>query len=325
MAVRAIIGFDHLPQNTTNWINYVDHGLTRAADLSQQNTIVNGWIVSNSPAAGIERVTIPLDRYMAAPVSKIWFGVRARIVKNVNGAAGIFYLNASYQFIVNDIPGVANGTIAYLEVSYDIATGAVERWVNGNKITNGTSLAAGLRTVTAGLEAKGSVANNIDWRDIYICDDQGAAQGQPLGPLGPQVVYPITFDAVTGPDWTTTPSSASLLTAISEPGAVPTANIATSALTKGLLTASMKATLPGGVSVSAIQVTGGVSSPSGSATNCGTKLKNGSNELQGKTLQAPLGTYNYDADLGIFHKAPDGTQWNNASIDATDLILTPDV
>jgi hypothetical protein len=322
MAIRAVIGFEHLPQGDTSWINYATHGMTRNADLSAQNTIVNGWLVSNATSSGAERVSIPLDKYLVAPVSKIWFGYRCRCTLNARGGAGIVYLGGNYVLLDTLIP--VTGNTCYIEMSYDIATGVVERWIDGVKIANA---AAGTgRSMTLGLEAKGSLNGRYDYRDFYICDDQGSAQGLPSSQLGPQTVGPVTFDVATGADWTTTPGGTALLTAISEPGTVPTAKIATSnASTKGDLTASLKATIPAGSTVVAIELTAGASSASGATVNSNTKLKSGSNVIAGSAVNAPSGSYNYNNSLGVFHKNPAGTAWDNASIDATDLILTPDV
>lgn len=328
MAIRAIIGFDHLPQNVTSWINYVTHGITRDTGLAAQNVITNGWIVSKATSAGAERVTVPLDEYLVAPVAKIWMGFRCRVVNNTNGAAGSVYLNGTYVYTVSNIPGVVNGTIAYHELSYNVTTGIVERWITVNGVTTklaDMALSAGLRAMTLGLEAKGSTANQLDWRDFYVSDDQGVAQGLPTGPLGPQTCSLITFDAASSPDFTTVPSNASLLTAINEPGAVPTTNIAVSALTKGQLTASLAPVVPAGSSVMAIELVGGVSSNSAAAAVCSGKLKSGSNELLGGSANCPVGSYNYNARFGVFHKSPAGVAWDNAAIDATDFVLTPDV
>jgi hypothetical protein len=322
MAVRAIIGFDHLPQNDTSWINYASHDMTRAADLSAQNTIVNGWLVSNATASGAERVTIPLDKYLVAPVAKIWFGIRCRSTLNARGGAGIIYLNGTYV-LLDTLIGVT-GTTTYLEFSYDVASGAVERWINGVKQANGTSPGAGLRNLTFGLEAKGSLNGRYDWRDIYVVDDQGAAQGLPVGPLGAQVTYPITLDAASASDWTTTPSGATLLEALNEPGAVPTAKIATSA-SNAPLTVSLKSSMPAGVVVNAIELMGGGRSTTTSTAKVAAKISTGGTDVAGLTPVAPITNYAYSLGFGVFHKAPNGTPWTNTNIDATDLVLTPDV
>lgn len=320
MAVRAIIAFDHLPQNDTSWINYASHGMTRGADLSAQNTIVNGWLVSNATASGAERVSIPLDPYLVSPVGKIWIGIRCRSTLNARGGAGIIYFGGSYV-LLDTLIGVT-GTTSYLEFSLDPTTGVVERWVNGVKQANASTSAG--RSMLLGLESKGSLNGRYDWRDIYICDDQGAAQGFPIGPLGPQVTYPITLDSASALDWTTTPSSSTLLNALSEPGAIPTANVANSA-SNAPLTASLKSSMPAGVIVNAIELVMGARSAGASTAKASAKLSSGGVDLTGLTPVCPITNYNYNLGLGVFHRAPGGAYWNNANIDATDLILTPDV
>ena len=318
MAIRAVIGFEHLPQNDVNWANYATHGMVRNPDLSLQNTIVNGWLVSNATGSGGERVSIPLDAYLTAPVGKIWFGYRCRIIKNANGGAGIVYLGTSYVLLDQLLP--ATGNTVYIEMSFDATTGVVERWINGVKIAN--AAASATRSMTLGLESKGSLSGRYDYRDFYICDDQ---PGGPVGPLGPQVVAPIVLDSASGSDWTTTPGGTTLLDAINEPGGIPTAKIATSnTVTKGPLTASLKSTIPVGSVITAIELTTGVSSAGSTPVICAAKLKNGANELTGKTIQGPVGSYNYNGSAGIFHKSPSGATWDATNLDATDFILMPD-
>lgn len=322
MAIRAVIGFEHLPQSDVSWINYASHGMTRGADLSAQNTIVNGWLQSNATASGAERVTIPLDAYLVAPVTKIWIGYRCRITLNARGGAGIVYIGGNYVLLDTLIP--VTGNTVYIEFSYDCTTGVVERWVNGVALANVSAAAS--RSISFGLEAKGSLNGRYDYRDFYICDDQGAAQGLPVGPLGPQAVVPITIDSASGSDWTTTPGGTALVDAIYEAGSVPTAKIATSdTITKGPLTASLKSTLPAGTIVTALEITLGLSSNGASPVTCSTKIKNGANEVTGRTFNGPTGSYSYANSGGVFHKSPAGTSWDAASIDATDFIVTPDV
>ena len=318
MSIRAVIGFEHLPQNDVNWINYATHDMYRGADLSAQNTIVNGWLVSNATASGAERTTIPLDKYLVAPVAKIWIGFRCRSILNAKGGAGLIYMNGTY--VALDSVFGNTGTTSYYEFSYDVASGVVERWVNGVKIAN-SGLGSGLRSITFGLEVKGSLNGRYDFRDIYICDDQ---PGGPVGPLGPQAVYPITLDSATASDWTTTPSSATLLEALSDPGAIPTAKIASSALTKGQLTASLKTTAPVGVSIAAIELVASARSGTGNAAKIGAKLSLAGTDAAGLTPSAPPTTYNYNVGLGIFHKNPQGASWTATNVDATNLVLTPD-
>lgn len=327
MAIKAVIGFEHLPQNNANWANWATHGLTRGADSSLVSQIVNGWIVDKDTGGSACRYSIPLAPYLQAPVNKIWFGFKVRVNQNPNPGAGIVYLNSTYLLIISDIPSLVLGTAYHLEFSYDLTTGTVERWVNGVKIANAAgNPGAGLRTLVLGLEGKGSVAAMIDWRDINICDDQGVSLGYPIGPLGPREVVPVTFDSMDGSDWTTTPGGISLLTAVSEPGTDPTAKYATSNInTKGPLTGSMTATIIAGKNVAAIELIATVQSNGTAAVNNATKLKKGTDEVVGNFIQAPSGSWNLNGSLGVFHKAPGGQNWSAATIDATSVVLTPDV
>jgi len=326
MAIKAIIGFEHLPQNDVNWGNYATHGLTRGADSSLQSVIVNGWIVDKVTGGTACRYSIPLAPYLAAPVGKIWFSVRMKLNQNPNPGAGIIYLNNTYLLIISHIPSYAIGGIYHLEFGWDLTTNVVERWVNGVKIADWNGPGAGIRNAIFGLEGKGSVAAMIDWRDINICDDQGAAQGLPVGPLGPREVVPITLDSAVGSDWVTTPAAIPLLTAVGEQGVDPGAKYATSDInTKGQLVASMLSNIPAGKGVAAIELIATTQSAGSAAVSTGAKLRKGSDELPANFVSAPPGAWNYNASLGVFHKAPGGVAWTNATIDGTSIVLSPDV
>lgn len=318
MAIRAVIGFDHLPQNDVSWINYASHGMTRGADLAAQNTIVNGWLVSNATASGAERVTIPLDRYLASPVNKIWIGYRCRVVLNARGGAGLVYFNGTYVLLDTLMP--LAGNTAYVEFSFDVNSGVVERWINGVKQANSAGPAG--RSMNFGLEIKGSLNGRYDFRDFYICDDQGAAQGLPVGPLGPQVTIPVTLDSAAASGWTTTPSGSTLLNALSEPGVIPTTNIATSVGTAPLTT-SLKLNTAGTPIITAIELMAGARSTTGATVAMAAKISQGGTDVAGLTPVAPITNYSYNLGLGVFHKSPSGAPWSIASVDATDLVLTP--
>ena len=326
MAIRAIIGFEHLPQNDVNWAKFATHGLTRAADSALKSVITNGWIVDKDAGGSACRYTIPLTPYLVAPVNKVWFSVRIKLNQNPNPAAGIIYLNNTYILTINLIPGYAIGGIYHLEFGWDLTTNVVERWVNGVAIANTSGPGAGARTATWGLEGKGSVAAMIDWRDINICDDQGVTQGLPVGPLGPREVVPITLDSAVGSDWVTTPAAIPLLTAVGEQGGDPGTKYATSDInTKGPLVASMLANIPAGKLVSAVELIATTQSAGTAAVTAGAKLRKGTDEVLANFISAPPLTWNYNASLGVFHKAPGGQAWSNATIDGTSIVLSPDV
>ena len=137
-------------------------------------------------------------------------------------------------------------------------------------------------------------------------------------------MYPVTLDSATASDWTTTPSNATLLEALSEPGTVPTTKIATSAVTKGLLTASLKSSIPANVSISALELVTGARAGGASAAKIGTKLSLGGTDTAELVQSVQATTYNYNVGLGVFHKDPLGASWTPANIDSTNLVLQPD-
>jgi hypothetical protein len=321
MAVRAIIAVNHLPQNDTSWANYATHGLTRGADQSVSNTIVNGWIVSNSTTAGLERITIPLDPYLAAPTAKLWVSVKARVTALVNNQAGIIYFGGTFLIRAAAITNLVLNKEYCLEFSYTFATGNVECLCDGVSI-GGLNVGAGLRSFSFGLEAKGSVANQIDWSDIIISDDQ-ASLGQPTGPYTSWKNYPVTLNAATGTNWTTNPAGGSLVAALSEPGAVPTTKIAVAPSPVMPLTTRLLSAIPASRAAYAIELNAGLGSTTGAVIAVAGKLNEGGTDLAGTSANAAATGYSYSGSLGVFHKGPLGEKLTKTSIGNIDLVTTP--
>jgi hypothetical protein len=129
-----------------------------------------------------------------------------------------------------------------------------------------------------------------------------------------------------GSDWVTTPAAIPLLTAIGETGVDPGAKYATSDInTKGPLVASMLASIPAGKVVSAVELIATTQSAGSAAVTAGVKLRKGTDEVVANFISGPPAAWNYNASLGVFHKAPGGQAWSNATIDGTSIVLSPDV
>jgi hypothetical protein len=311
-----MIGFDHYTQAVTTWINNADHGLVHTSGTNALMIVSNGRVGAlNTTAVAQERLSVPLASYSALPVGKLWFGVRLILTAWTRQIACI-YVQGLAVFNTSDILAtMVPGTTAYLEFSWDLATGNIDRRVNGVAISSVS--AAGSRSGVVWLEGKGGGANAFYWRDIYINDDQGGTGGF----LGAQVVKRIQFDAVSGTGWTTSntnPLIGSLDLLDTTKGI--------SGVSKDPLIASLRPDLPAGITASAIELTVAAASTIANTVACAVKLKNGSDELLGANVSgAASNVITYNNPVGVFATAPGGQPWTNAVLDVTDVILTPDV
>lgn len=342
MAVKAVIGFEHLPYGSAGWAVYSDHGITTPSGTTCPDG--TGGIISNgTPAYTYESVNVPLAKYLTLPANKVWFGIRITMLKatTVNNYHPVRIAPTGDAAIgqgtgigtLFELLGVTSGTniplnkALYFEFSVTVGSQAIERRVNGVPLPNISVAAAVTRLALVSLEGSGTTAaptNRTQWRDIYINDDQGDVTGF----LGPQIVSRLGLDA-SGAGWVTSPAGSTLTQAIAHPsgtsGVGPAALVAVSPADKTPLTVALISNLPVGAVANAIEVTFGSSSTSAGVSNTATSIKKGSDVSQGAVVQAPSsGTYLYNGLAGVFAKAPDGSAWNPAAINASSLILTPD-
>lgn len=330
MALKAIIGFDHYPQFPYDWINYAD----RVPLYSGTSMIQNGWLINGGQAA--QRIAYPLSAYIQTPVADVWVGVRIRATSAGSSNKNLVILNLGTAITTNsnillstslwmDYIGVASLKVddsCYFEFSINIKTGVLKRRINGvdmpdmTATTNRRDWLLVLDTFTS------NPYPYIAFRDIYINNDEAGISGF----LGSQIVKLLPFEPVTGTDFTTSPTGGTLSGAINGAGEVPTANVAVSGASKAPLVASLTPVLPAGVVATAVEFTVSLASTIANVSVCSTKLKTGADETAGSNVTGRANNaYTYSNSAGIFEKAPGGQAWNNAVIDATDFILTPDV
>lgn len=317
MAARAFVGFDHIANGDVDWPSKSTHGITRSGVVT--STIEDGWISSKSAgAASSERVNVPLTPYLAAPTSKIFFGVRVRLKAVANAAAGIFYWNNAVLLAVNQIPNWKVGSTYYIDIAVDLVAGTWDMYVDSTRVRGSSGAGYQSRTVVVGLEGKGTTANQIDWRDIVIHDDIDAGNGQ-IDRVGDRVVAPFRIATVDAPQWTT--NTGTVLDAIN-PGSPDAYAISPSPAT--LLTARMLAPdIPNGSTIDAIDVLTSLRCTVASGSNVGVQLKQGGTT---KTLPSiPAGIAKSYKTPGPVVRAPDGGVWTAEKIAALDVIVTPSV
>jgi hypothetical protein len=337
--LRAIIGFDHIGKNLAEaaWLPNCGYAITHSAGNKQFLISSDASLsVAAGVSSGYAQSVFDLSPFLVPGISTLSVGIRFKTL--VAGNSGqMFFIGTTVavsdpQFIANyaDMPAAAQlaGGETYLEVVYNLTAGTYSVYwddvLKGTYTTatiNQTSLKAGKLVLI--MEHTGPSQSGVTaYRDIVIVDDL-PGDGY-VTRLGPRVIYPVTLDSASGTDWTSSDGSG-FLTALNVP--IETAGAAT--LTSGpskvpLVTSLKAATLPtqntivDGVFIMAAGKT------DISSALVGSTLTNGAKSIKGQSKTFTT-TLKYGNPLGMFARAPDGSRWTAASIDATSLSLTPDV
>jgi len=334
MAVKAIIGFEHLPPSVPQSVWSPFLGPLFANEASDTATIVNGWVTPQGTAT-----TIPEGLYLkhfaacAAPANLVYIGMRVRVdVLDANHTLMYGPNLGSVIFYMSEIPSVKVGGIYYLEVEINLTTGATRRWVDDVAISNGPSLSsyiaamkAGTAQSIVGILTRGyAKTQRASLRDIYISNDVASADGGPTGRLGPRQVYPVLLDKAQGTGWAASDAS-ELLPALKK--GLGTSGKATlsspsskAPLTVGLLLDGLKDTVP--ININAVELSVANKSNDG-ATSSLTKLSLNGTDKATASVPAPT-TISYGTSLGVVHKAPDGAAWTISKLNASEAVITPD-
>lgn len=329
MALLAAIGFDHL-EALANWYSFMDAGVVAQTSGSPnpRALVTNGWLATANTVASVnDNLAIALRTLAKPGATKVTIGVRCRSetatsvgIAMVSGGSGNVSVGSSGGAGYEPL-AVAGGS-AYLEFEVPLsgAPALVKRWVNNVQLAD-ASVAGGLASGNGSfyLFMKQASGGRLAFRDIYVLDDTGAEFNTRLGP---RKLAPITLDACSAPNWSYTSGSA--LAALSTPGEDPTVNKATSPLTKDVLTAGLHATIETGAVIEAIVLNMGGKSLAAGTTTLGAKLKSGSDELALPDVVLPI-TQSVAIGLAIASKAPNGAAWTPALLEATDLVITPDI
>jgi hypothetical protein len=136
-------------------------------------------------------------------------------------------------------------------------------------------------------------------------------------------MVPIVSQSAVGVDWTA--NNGTLLSAVNPAAAeLPITNKVTSPVSRNPLTLGLSSNIPAGAKINGISLNLGGKSLATGPTLLGTKLVQGGSELAAKTVSLPT-TQNYNGLMGVIAKAPDGGAWSIAKVNATSLVITPDV
>lgn len=340
--LRGIYAFDHLPKTPTPTLNGVM--VPFAQYLGAQSPVVNptglgvdpdGYIGTYVVAA--TNVAFDLTGVVPPNPSKVTFGFRVKNLAVNAGSHGLLYITDSptpnstsyYMFALTAGNAPWSQTVGketYVEVTYDfvaftctiLADGVAQTVAQGNALSAQVKAAFTAGTFAVNFALSNAGGNRYAIRDFYVLD---AVVGDGMtGPLGSQRMFPITTDSADGAGWTPSAGGTAMDT-LNAP--LPATPYVLSPVDKTPLVTSLKTTAPPGSRVNGISlVISGTSAGDSPSTSKIEISQGGSNAPVKFVPVAKTGTYG--ASLGVYPKAPDGTLWDLAKLDATTLKLTPD-
>lgn len=340
--LRGIYGFDHLPKTPAPALN---GAMTPFAQyMGYQSSVVNptglgidsdGFIGAYVVAA--TNVAFDLTGIVPPNPTKVTFGFRIKVLAVYANSHGLLYLTdaptpnstAYYMFALLAANGPWSQTVGketYVEVTYDfvaftctiLADGVSQTVAQGNALSAQVKASFVSGNWAINFQLSSGLGNRYAIRDFYVVD--AVAGDGMVGPLGTQRMFPIVVDSAVGAGWT--PSGAStVVDALNVP--LPTAASATSPSDKTPLVTSLKTTAPAGSRIGAVSLFLSGASLGDAASVSKIELSQGGSAAPVKFIPAAkAGTWS--APLGLYPKAPDGTVWDIAKLDATTLKLTPD-
>lgn len=346
MSLCFALSFDHLGVMSNSNPNMVAAFANLPISLySQPGSVIpaivaGGWLTSNS-AVSLVLGIVKTAAWIPPTSTKTWYGVRVKLnAGNLSLATPLVHFGKSAFLLANPLqeifrlsdisPVAAIGTKEFmLEVGINWETGIIERRVNGDPISSldSTNWEAGIKAAIAARDlgifsvlSSNTTAYNLATRDYYLVEN--GPDNSMKGPLGAIRLAMAENTVVTPTAWTSSTGDVQ--------GVLGTTIKATSDLDTPLLTGAANIPLeiglklPAGIGLDAIRATvsyvsAGLSA--GVGATIGAELKSGSSVIPG--VSVPLvETIRHGKILAIGEKAPDGTAWNKAKLEATKLVLT---
>lgn len=318
------------------WTLFGNAGPAQGSNIARVAVDQDGWI--SAMYNSLEQVVpLFLNGLVPANPNKITIGYRLKTLAAYASLHSIISLTSvaapndftTYLFAAG--PGGAPwltgiGTEYYVEHTYDFVAGTCVTLVNGVVAPAFTPPAMSGATKAAWVAGTGALmfrlgnaaAGRYAIRDIYVLDDV-VGDGN-VAPLGAQRMYPIQVDSAVGAGWTPSAGGTVLDTLNAAP---PAAAFVTSPPDKTPLVSSLKHSIPDGSRIAGIQLM-----LTGQSLGDAASVEKVEVSQNGTTL-APIfasvpKAAQATAALGVYSKAPDGTLWSLAKLDATAVKLTPD-
>ena len=239
MAIRRLLGLDHLPKLRTVGALATGYGLAQL-DLDFTSAFTDtggtrmfyqvtgaaapvgaGWLqIYNDHGTASYHTTISFSMAKVGLAGALSFIMGCRVNASALTGRTILGINvpgvgSDFAFVATDLPSINEGH--YVEFKIDIDTGVMERWVNGVQLANKTLAANVLNGIKAGngriflgsftgFNLASTVQNSVYYRDFYFMEVTDASNTSKR--LGNVTVSKVPFKSASGAGFT--PSSGTL-------------------------------------------------------------------------------------------------------------------
>lgn len=345
---RAAINFQHCAKTNNPVVGNqtVDWATTSGYNISGTNYAVataidslEGWLGSYNPSNYDVIVAFPTAGKSGQNPNKVTLGFRLKTLAVYANAHSVVHISdpasptsiAYYLYLAGGAAAPwtpAIGSSVHCEFTLDINANKVFGLINGNPIADYTPPAMPAAVKTALLNGTAvitfrlatTVGGRYAVKDITWLDD---IEGDGItGPIGAQQLVPVYVDDVTGADnYAKSDSAKTPLQHLNT--ALPTVTTLTSPTTKDPITVSLKADIPTGARILALDLNYSGRSTGDSRSPVKAEISQGGVTLAAKQTYVAT-TMTYGVPLAVLAKAPDGGLWTAAKIDATSVKLTPD-
>ena len=353
MALRRILGFDHIPNVSSSNASLFTKVLGGLPFRTQGGTGNNKNAVFGGPAtpyltAGVTSADTSLNwvlditKLIVGTPKRSWFGVRyknfqmgtapmgyrALLLANYNWGSGDSTFHPTFTFgTLGAAAADVNGKEFYLEIEFDWINKSIRRWVDGVELPASPVTPASVadlfatRNVGIFLVAGAGPNNQGGFKDMYWIDD--TEDGTLCRRLGPQHVVPLSLTGRSGSGWTGT-SGASENTVLNT--AVNTTTPDTPVLSSnGVLTPVVAdLAMPAGTygQINGIEVGLSGAKASGTSGVVDVSVGDGTNVSEVQTITPP--TILTHSLKGVpFERSPSNALWTPTLIEDAFINLTP--
>lgn len=347
--------FDHVPVGATtaggNVPTYSDYGFVYATSQNSasvggvmQDSNGTGWLYTqaghitlagNNVYMADGEWDIPITNVLDLSATRHWIGFRFKFDGSISpvGASTIVSIGTSPIALLNsnDYAWVG-GTEYYVEVLVDLGSGTRSMMIDGalvlNKVAIATKTIATTDTFRLSWNTRyldqGSANRTLYFKDMVFSSDSGTGT---FGRQGPVVAKPITISSATGSSWAALDGTSTLAAALNKPitGTATSTDGVSMAPDGSALTASLSTTADPTLKICLVSLMASGERLAGTGTTLHTTLTSADApgaELVFNTEQFPSGSFSYGRTLGVMPKAPDGSDWSAAKIEALTLTAT---
>lgn len=346
MALRNIIGFDHIPVNdSVDWRTYGIPGLdwwsgTRATYRATKDA--NGYMQVNTWNTNIDTILqITEGNGFPAGTKKIWIGFNYKILVAAPAATLANMMlhmdtlldpatNPARAYIslmlANELPGYAVNKEYHIDLCLNVESGIIERYVDNVKLSDAVAPAGLVKSNLAArkfilcpfLSDNSQTNSRYGVRDIFVYDELDEGDGV-INRLGKQRVAQIAVDSVEGTDWTTT--SANLKEGLTLPLASALPGCQGPLVPTDLSIKPALLAMAAGETITGVQFTTSMINSTTDSIGVSAKLQTEDGEVAGLTVTPVTNAQQYNRRMGTFGRDGKGRPWTAAHLAASKVVL----